>query len=738
MESTLKKTPTEPLAPDTKSAAKIAQLNAFWREVMGTLDSQICVLDTQGRIVEANQKWTDFAAQARMPRAATQGDSFLDYCLAISAYGGKSGSHEVSSAVMAILSGKRSRFKKEYASVVRGEERLLSVRLSQMPAGAFGAVLLVQEDKTELRQHERRLKEARSQAATLASALETSQQSLEFAMRGGNLGLWHWDLNTGYFELTRDWLNSLGYDNLDLQADIQSFRGLLHPDDLVLWTEEDALSIAGDEPYDRQFRLRRKDDSYAWAQALGRTNSQRPNGSPESLSGVLIDIDARKRVELRDAGMAKIIEESLNEIYVFDQETLRFIEVNRGARENLGYSLEELQERMPSDIKIDYDEKSFRERIKPLLTGEKKRLEFEVTHRRKNGTTYPVMVNLQTSQLVGRPVFAAIVLDLSKRKKLEMQLNQAQKLESLGQLAAGVAHEMNTPMQYVGNNIKFLSDCSDELFEVLAAYERYLGINPTGSELPKGLPLELVEVLERTHFERIRKELPNAISESLHGVERVLKIIRTMKEFSHPGGKKMKPTDLNRALTSTVMITQNRWKEVADLQLDLDPELPLVVCDPGSISQVFVNLIVNAVDAIEEKNPSARSEEGGTITVRSQLDGDHVRLEFNDNGCGITEEVCGRVFDPFFTTKDVGQGTGQGLSLCHTIVTQKHSGTIKVESRLGEGTIFYVRLPVRPPDATMEARASQSAGRPSEGPFDPTDGDAESIVASADIHKASK
>ena len=687
MESTLENPPF----PSTQSASEIAQINEFWRAMIDTLDAQICVLDAKGQIVEVNQQWITFA-----DNFSTQGSSFLDYCQTNPAYGGKRGSHEVSSAVMAMLSGKQLGFKNEYASVLHGREHHLSVQLSKMPSQSLGAIVVVQKDRTQLRQHERRLQEARSQAETLASALETSQQSLEFAMRGGNLGLWHWDLNTDYFELTRDWLNSLGYDNLDLQADLQSFRELLHPDDLVLWTQEDALSIAGDEPYDRQFRLRRKDRTYAWAQALGRANSQRSDGSPKSLSGVLIDIDARKKTELRDVGMAKIIEESVNEIYVFDQETFRFMEVNRGGRTNLGYSIQELREMTPSDIKPEYDKESFVQFVQPLLTGEKDRLEFETIHKRKDGSTYPVMVNLQISQLMGRPVYAAIILDISTQKKLQMQLHQAQKLESIGQLAAGVAHEMNTPMQYVGNNIKFLSDCSENLMEVINAYERHLGIETSGSGSSDSLPKELEEVLIRTRFGYIRQELPNAISESLYGVDRVLKIIRAMKEFSHPGGKKMEPTDLNRALTSTATITQNRWKDVADLHLLLDPDLPPVVCDPGSINQVFVNLIVNAVDAIGEKNQSTLSDKNGTISICSQLEGDQVLIKFIDSGCGMKEEVRSRVFDPFFTTKEVGKGTGQGLSLCHQIVTQKHDGIMQVDSEPGEGTTFHLRLPIDP------------------------------------------
>ena len=696
MDSTLKNPPIRPPFQEAESDAKIAQLNAFWRDMIDTLDAQICILDAEGRIVEANQKWVAFTRSLGKGLASEPGSSFLDYCRVSSVYEDQVGAQEVRSAVLAILAGYPSGFEKEYSSNLRGVERRISIRLSAMPAGSLGSIVVVQKDRTEHRQHERRLNEARSQAETLASALETSQQSLEFAMRGGNLGLWHWDLNTDYFELTRDWLNSLGYENHDLQADIKSFRKLLHEEDLVLWTEEDALSIAGDEPYDRQFRLRRKDGSYAWAQALGRANSLRTNGSPESFSGVLIDIDARKTAELRDAGMARIIEESVNEVYVCDELTSRFVEVNRGARENLGYSIEELHRMTPTDIAPEFDHESLGELFVPLKSGAQSQLEFETIHRRKNGSTYPVMINLQLSQLMGRSVFVASVVDMTQRKELEMQLNQAQKLESIGQLAAGVAHEMNTPMQYVGNNIKFLSDCYEHLVEVIDAYEHHLGVDTSGSELPDDLPEGLAEILKRTQFSHIRTELPCAISESRYGVDRVLKIIRAMKEFSHPGGKAMEPTDLNRALTSTATITQNRWKEVADLQMDLDPSLPLVVCDPGSMNQVFVNLIVNAVDAIADRMISTESDSKGTISVSSQLNGEQVLIEITDTGCGMPEEVRNRVFDPFYTTKEVGKGTGQGLSLCHTIVTQKHGGTIQVDSRHGKGTIFSVRLPIHP------------------------------------------
>ncbi|MEO1498562.1 MAG: ATP-binding protein [Planctomycetota bacterium] len=666
--------------------------------IFDALDTQIAILDAGGVIIECNHAWRQFVRHAEVDFENEQRPTFygvVDHGV----YRGND-AEALSEAVRSIVAGQDVYHDAEHSVYLDGHFRDFHVRVKPLPTSANGAAIVVQCDVSDVRTNERALVESKEQAETLANALETSQKAVELAVNGGNLGLWYWDVNTGYFELNRDWLVALGHENADLGADIDSFRDLLHSDDRVLWTSADAASLAVEEPYDRQFRLRRADGTYAWTQALGRANARRGDGAPEALSGIFLDIDARKNAELRDTGMAKIIEESVNEVFVVDATTWRFIEVNRGARENLGLTLKELIKLTPADINPEYDLEQLCKLVGPLRSGDTHRLEFETRHERKDGTAYPVMINLQASRLVGRDVFVAIAVDLTQRRKLEAQLANAQKLESIGQLAAGVAHEMNTPLQYVGNNIAYLSDCSARLFEVIDHYERLL----SGAEPPSPWPKRIAEakqLRDDRRFDRLRAEIPQALDESTEGVQRVLKIVRAMKEFSHPGETTKTSTDLNKLITSMTTVTRNRWKYAAELDLQLDAGLPTVACDAGAINQVVVNLIVNAADAIAGGEETADPETLGKITVRTSADDEYATVEVTDTGCGMEPELLDRIFDPFFTTKQVGKGTGQGLSLSHTIVVENHGGCLEVESEPGVGSCFRVRLPLssHPADA---------------------------------------
>jgi two-component system, NtrC family, sensor kinase len=274
---------------------------------------------------------------------------------------------------------------------------------------------------------------------------------------------------------------------------------------------------------------------------------------------------------------------------------------------------------------------------------------------------------------------------------LQRELAQSQKLESIGQLAAGVSHEINTPMQFIGDNVEFLHECLENLFAVVDAYEENLKAGPAR---PWNERKQFVDQLkEQTRFASIRNEVLSAVGESLDGVRRVIQIVRAMKQFSHLGSDHLVPTNVNEAIRSTVTITRNRWKYVAELDLELDPDLPDLSCLPAELNQALLNIVVNSADAITEKlgdNP----DEKGRITIRTRHDIDLVVIEIEDTGNGIPDEIVGRIFDPFFTTKDVGKGTGQGLTICHDVIVNKHRGKIDVASRPGAGTTFSLRLPL--------------------------------------------
>jgi signal transduction histidine kinase len=277
---------------------------------------------------------------------------------------------------------------------------------------------------------------------------------------------------------------------------------------------------------------------------------------------------------------------------------------------------------------------------------------------------------------------------------MELQLRQAQKLESIGQLAAGIAHEINTPTQYIGDNVRFLQDAFTDLREVNRGFLQLLEAARQGA-VSDEVVRELEDQMEDADMEYLAEEIPRAIAHTLEGVERVTKIVRAMKSFSHPGGEEKTPIDLNKAVESTVTVSRNEWKYHADLVTDLDPALPLVPCLPGELNQVILNLIINAAHAIADVVGDG-SQGKGTLTVRTRHDGTWAEIRIEDTGGGIPEQVRERIFDPFFTTKPVGKGTGQGLAISRSVIVDQHGGTIYFDTELGRGTSFVVRLPLEP------------------------------------------
>jgi two-component system NtrC family sensor kinase len=307
---------------------------------------------------------------------------------------------------------------------------------------------------------------------------------------------------------------------------------------------------------------------------------------------------------------------------------------------------------------------------------------------------------------------ARIASDITDRKRLETELFQARKMESVGQLAAGIAHEINTPTQYVGDNTRFVRDSFVAVAGILDSYHELLSAAKTASITP-GLIARTEQKLAAGDLGYLREQIPQALNETLEGIGRVAKIVRAMKEFSHPGGKEMTASDLNKGIESTVTVARNEWKYVADLKLDLDPALPFVPCFLGEINQAVLNLVVNAAHAIGDavkKSPGTK----GLITVQTVCDGDHVLIRVTDTGTGIPESARSKIFEPFFTTKPVGQGTGQGLAMVYGTVVKRHCGTVVFETEAGRGTTFIIRLPVKsrsgmestPPQQEMERQGT--------------------------------
>lgn len=285
--------------------------------------------------------------------------------------------------------------------------------------------------------------------------------------------------------------------------------------------------------------------------------------------------------------------------------------------------------------------------------------------------------------------------DTTDRKHQEVQRQQGQKMESVGQLAAGVAHEINTPIQFIGDNLKFLNDSFNDVLIVLAAHAKLLtGAQQQCAQDSILMPIikDVQAIVKTADLDFINEEIPKAISQSLDGVTRVAEIVRAMKEFSHPDAGEKKPTDLNKAIHTTLIVARNEYKYVADLVTDLAADLPLVPCIVGEFNQVILNLVVNAAHAIGDV--VAKSSGKGTITISTRPAKEHVEIRICDTGTGIPLSAQSKIFDPFFTTKGVGKGTGQGLYIAHTVIAKKHGGSLTFETEINKGTTFIICLPL--------------------------------------------
>ena len=336
----------------------------------------------------------------------------------------------------------------------------------------------------------------------------------------------------------------------------------------------------------------------------------------------------------------------------------RFLSVNPAMARIFGYSSPEEMIVSVTEISQLYVEPKRYDEFVMMMDRLGSILSLECEVFRKDGSKIWIASNghaVRENRVAVR--YEGMTEDISKRKLLQSQLLQAQKLESIGQLAAGIAHEINTPTQYIGDNVRFLKDAFQVLKSLLANYERLLAASKA-TVLSCETVEEVAAAVDRADAGYLLEEIPKAIEQTLEGVSRVSTLVGAMKEFSHPGTKEKTPLDLNRAIQSTIIVARNEWKYVADLETDFDPAIPLISCQPGEFNQVILNLIVNAAHAIADvigKESSAK----GKIKVRTRDGPEWVEIRIQDTGSGIPEKARARIFDPFFTTKEIGKEIGR-------------------------------------------------------------------------------
>jgi len=425
-----------------------------------------------------------------------------------------------------------------------------------------------------------------------------------------------------------------------------------------------------------------------------------PAGRITGTFGISRDITDRKRAEdaLRESERKyrTLVTHLPQRIFYKDRESV-FVSCNDLFANDLGIAADDISGKTDFDFfppelaeKYRADDRRVMEQARTVELEEGN----AIGGRNRTVLTVKTPVSNEQGEVIG---VLGVFTDITERKRAEealcqteRQLRLAQKLESIGQLAAGIAHEINTPIQYIGDNATFLDQAFRDLAPFLNSHKRIEAALVNSPE--RALGEELGRISLEVDIDYLRDEVPKAIAQLSEGVGHVARIVRAMKEFSHQGPAEKTPVDLNRAIESTVLVSKNEWKYVADLTTNLDPNLPPVPCIGGEFNQVMLNLIVNAAHAIADVQKVTGKK--GLIDISTHRNAEWAEIRVRDTGSGIPEAIQSKVFDPFFTTKGVGKGTGQGLAIAHGVIVQKHRGTLSFESQVGTGTTFLIQLPL--------------------------------------------
>ncbi len=377
------------------------------------------------------------------------------------------------------------------------------------------------------------------------------------------------------------------------------------------------------------------------------------------------------------------------------QESVGMKFVSSKAVEVTGYSCDELTGAAPgwAGLVCEADAGRYVQAFKEgCETGEAFQIEYKITT--KDGSVREVRDKAQ-------PVFDdkgqvteidGSIIDVTEQNRLQRELDRTQMIQNLGRLTAGIAHEINTPIQYIGDNIRFFSDSFGQVSELLEHYSR-LSEAAVSGKITDELLGEINSAQERNDIEFLSEEVPRAIEQTLDGINHVAKLVSAMRDFSHVDERRKLPSDLNKAIENSIIISHNELKYVADVEKELDVSIPPVWCCVDDINQVLLNLLINSAHSIEEKLSSSEDKRG-LVTVKSCSEGTDVLISVTDTGAGIEQKLQERIFDPFFTTKAAGKGTGQGLGFVRSAIVEKHGGKLELQSEEGVGTTFTIRLPI--------------------------------------------
>lgn len=407
-------------------------------------------------------------------------------------------------------------------------------------------------------------------------------------------------------------------------------------------------------------------------------------------------IDERTYELERSREQYRLIAETTRALpFELDLSTARFTYIGHHVDHVLGFSEQSCQAPGFLDVLLPRErEPLMRQQLEENPPGSFETLCSVVT---PSGRVAEMRWTVNCELVAGRRMLRGLMVDVTETRRLVRELSQGQKLESIGRIAAGVAHEINTSAQFVSDSVRFVRHALKDVPRALADY-RSLAAGVLSGQDVTAAARKAHDTDEAADVDYFLKNAPDALDRALEGIGRVGTIVRAMTEFAHPDTRTKTEVDLNRAIKTTLNMARNEYKSVAELETDFG-DLPTVFCHAGEINQVVLNLLLNAAHAISDVVAGTTNK--GCITVRTRALGDFVEVSIGDTGDGIPESVRDRIFEPFVTTKEVGRGAGQGLALSRAIVVDKLKGSLHFETRTGIGTIFFIRLPVS--DAAISA-----------------------------------
>jgi PAS domain S-box-containing protein len=553
----------------------------------------------------------------------------------------------------------------------------------------------IEAQTLEFKKKNKRLEQEISERKQIEAALLESQDNYRAVMENIEEGFYEVDLN-GNMTLFNDALAEIhGYSRTELMG--MNFRQFTDAE-----TAQRVYKI-----FNSVYRTGRpsKGSEYEIIHKTGKrivletsiVLKKNVSGVPIGFNGIIRDITERKQAEetlKKTHDRIAWLLNSISSILIALSEDNRIVFWNTTAEKEFGLSGKEAEGKLLTDTGIQWDGDQMvaavsrcRRENAPVGLDNLKFLQ-------QNGKDG--WLGIRLTPILGEESSGRMILiqgaNITQRRIMESQLTQAQKLESIGQLAAGIAHEINTPTQYVGDNVRFLQTSFEDLIKVLRHYDLFKEAFKEG-KMCDHLIEKVEEVIGEADLDYLSEEIPKAFQQTLDGLDRVSRIVHSMKAFAHPGKEEKVYMDLNKAIETTLVVARNEWKYVAEVVTELDPSLPMVPCIPGDINQVLLNILVNAAQAVAEVVGNGAGGKG-TITIVTRREDPWAEIRISDTGKGVPEGIRSKIFDPFFTTKEVGKGTGQGLAISHTAIVEKHQGSLSFTTEINQGTTFNIRLPL--------------------------------------------